>query len=348
MEESTSKKMANTAEHFLKKFKLKVKGIKLHHILLLALVGFLIGFIWFFRSSGAVSTIKTKQRFVIEPGAGASLVGQNLQKQGLVKNSLAFKLYVQLTGKSAKIQAGEYLISPNLNLFDLVTLLQQGPEEVWVTIPEGLRREEISLKMANGLALEGLPKDQFVKDFLAKSQNQEGYLFPDTYLLPRDITGGEVVNVMKSTFTKRVDFKYSSQAIIMASILERETLNSNERPIVAGILFKRLSAGWAIQADATVQYAVGTANCVNPLASCDWWPRPLTQADLDMDSSYNTYLYPGLPPAPISNPGLTSIKAAVDTEDSPYWYYIHDPEGNIHYATTIEEHNANIEKYLNN
>ncbi len=338
--------MANTAERFLKKYKSKVKGFKLHYLIFLFLAVFLIGFIWFFRSSGPVSTVKTEQRFLIEKGSGASLVGANLQKQGLVKSPLAFKIYVQLTGKSAKIQAGEYLISPNLTLFQLVDLFLEGPQEVWVTVPEGLRREEIAFKMTEGLGLEGAAKERFIKEFLAKSQGLEGYLFPDTYLLPRDVTASVAVTVMKSTFDKKVNFAYTNKDIILASILERETITTQERPIVAGILINRLNAGWAIQTDATVQYAVGSANCVVPTATCDWWPRPLTQADLEIKSPYNTYTNTGLPPAPISNPGLTSINAVVNYEDSPYWYYLHDSEGQIHYGATLEEHNANISKYL--
>lgn len=339
--------MASFAGLFLKKYKSKVKKIKLHHIILLFIAFFLVGFIWFFRSSGSVSSDKIKQRFVIEPGSGANLVGTNLEKQGLIKNKIAFKLYVQLTGKSAKIQAGEYLIAPNNDLFQLVGILEKGPEEVWITVQEGLRREEIALKVANGLDLEGNTKSQFIKEFLSASQNMEGYLFPDTYLMPRDIAASQVVSLMKSTFDKRVNFSYSSRDIILASILERETLSTEERPIVAGILIKRLNAGWALQADATVQYAVASANCKDPLASCDWWPRPLSASDLEMNSSYNTYVNAGLPPTPISNPGLTSIKAAVNYQDSSYWYYLHDSQGNIHYAATLEEHNANISKYLN-
>lgn len=339
--------MADTAERFLRKYKSKVKGIKLYHIIFLFLAVFLVGFIWFFRSSGAVSTVKTQERFVIQPGSGASTVGASLKKQGLIKSSLAFKLYVQLTGRSAKIQAGEYMISPNLDLFALVNLLLKGPEEVWVTIPEGLRREEIALKIANGLSLEGDSKNKFVREFLIESRSLEGYLFPDTYLLPRDISASEVVANMKANFDKKINFKFTSRDIILASILERETLTGDERPTVAGILLNRLNAGWALQADATVQYAVATKSCVDPLATCDWWPRPLTSNDLEINSDYNTYINPGLPPAPISNPGLSTIKAAVEPKESPYWYYLHDSTGQIHYAATLEEHNANIEKYLN-
>lgn len=331
--------MANIGEHSLKKF-------KLHHFILLLVIFFLVGVVWFIKSSGRVSDNKTEQRFVIAKGSGASLVGANLKEDGLLNSPLAFKLYVQLTGKSSKIQAGEYSISPNLDLFQLVELLLKGPDEVWVTIPEGLRHEEIAFKMAEGLALTGSEKEKFIKDFLTRSSGLEGYLFPDTYLMPRDISASVMVNTMRSTFDKRVDFTVDSQDIIVASILERETLTAEERPIVAGILIKRLNAGWPLQADATIQYAIASSKCLVPTASCDWWPRPLSSEDLKINSQYNTYKNPGLPPTPISNPGLTSIKAAANPETSSYWFYIHDSEGKIHYAATIEEHNANVTRYL--
>ena len=315
-------------------------------IIIFAFLFFLGSLVWFTKASKPISNDKIEQRFVIERGSGASLVGANLQKAKLIRNAIAFKLYVQLTGKSAKIQAGEYSIPRNLSLIQLTDLLLEGPSEVWVTIPEGIRREEVVLKMADGLGLTGSARDKFIIDFLARSQGLEGYLFPDTYLLPRDIAANAVVNLMKSTFDQKINFKVDSQTLVLASILERETLAGEERPIVAGILLKRLAAGWALQADATVQYAVSSAQCLVPTASCDWWPRPLTEDDLKINSSYNTYKYPGLPPAPISNPGLATLQAVASPTDSPYWYYLHDPKGEIHYAATIEEHNANVAKYL--
>lgn len=323
-----------------------MKRFKLHHVLLILVVFLLSVFVWFVKSQNPVSNDKTEERFVIVKGSGASLIGQNLAKEGLIKSQLAFKLYVQLTGKSAKIQAGEYSIPKNLDLVSLTDLLLKRPTEVWVTIPEGLRREEIALKLADGLGLTASARDKFINDFLAKSQNLEGYLFPDTYLLPRDITPSVVISLMKSTFDQKVNFKVDTQTLILASILERETLSGDERPLVAGILLKRLNAGWALQADATVQYAVAPMRCLVPTAVCDWWPRPLTEDDLGVNSGYNTYKYPGLPPTPISNPGLSTLQAAANPQDSPYWYYLHDSKGEIHYAATIEEHNANVAKYL--
>jgi UPF0755 protein len=128
-----------------------------------------------------------------------------------------------------------------------------------------------------------------------------------------------------------------ADSVILASILERETKTDAERPVVAGILINRLNLGMPLQVDATVQYAVGTSK--------DWWPI-LTLEDLKVNSLYNTYKYAGLPPGPIANPGLSSLKAAFNPAQTDYLYYIHDPTGQIHYAKTLAEQNANIAKYL--
>jgi UPF0755 protein len=329
--------MANTAARFSRKF--KVKKI-FFPFLLIALFVVTFG-IWFTKASGPVGGDKTEQRFVIEKGSGASYIGTKLQSQGLIKNSLAFKIYVSVTGKAAKIYAGEYSLAPNFNLFQMVDTLTKGPSEIWVTIPEGLRREEIALRFAQAFS-----NPTFVAGFLITSDGQEGYLFPDTYLFPKTASGSAVAQRMRAVFDQKVDFQVSTETVILASILERETITQEERPIVAGILLKRLAAGWPLQTDATIQYAKASAECIVPTAACDWWPRPLTVDDLAINSSYNTYTNPGLPPTPISNPGLSSIKAVVNSQDSPYWYYLHDSKGVIHYAAILEEHNANVQKYL--
>ena len=136
------------------------------------------------------------------------------------------------------------------------------------------------------------------------------------------------------------------EIIIMASIIERETKGKEERPIVAGILWKRLETpGWLMQVDATNQYAVANSECSSKVRCDNWW-RILTKEDLEIDSFYNTYKYKALPPAPISNPGFSSIEAALYPQETNFWFYLHDPEGEIHFAQTLQEHNKNIRVYL--
>lgn len=294
---------------------------------------------WFYKNSGAVSKIQKYEYFVIEKGTSASQIGTNLEKKGLIKSALAFKIYLQFTGQASNLQTGEFRLTPSYSLFQTVNALFDGPVQLWVTIPEGLRREEIAKKFAVALDKD----NSFVTDFLEASKGKEGYLFPETYLFPREASASAIVQKMTNTFdNKTKGLKNNSgytfkEALIMASLIERETKTDAERPVVAGILINRLEADWPLQIDASIQYAIGNSK--------DWWPV-LTLDDLTINSSYNTYKNTGFPPSPISNPGLSSIKAALSPEESNYWYYIHGTDGKIHYATTLAEHNANIAKYL--
>lgn len=286
------------------------------------------------------------RNFVINKGASAGQVGANLHEAGLVKSATAFKIYTQLTGISGKISTGEFRLSPSFNLFQTVDALLKGPTEIWVTIPEGLRREEIAARFTSALD----ENSAFYQGFLAASKGEEGMLFPDTYLFPKDASASSVVNKMTKTFGEKTNNLAApsglnfDERLILASILERETKTDTERPVVAGILLNRLAIGMALQVDATVQYAVGTARCKNS-STCSWW-EPLLKADLEINSPYNSYKFTGLPPAPISNPGLSSLNAAFNPAKTDFLYYIHDPQGQIHYAKTLQEQNANINKYL--
>ena len=303
--------------------------------------------VWFYLNSLAPSSSVNYKNFEIKSGETGSQVGIDLEGAGFVRSALAFKLYIQFTGAANRIRAGEYRISPSFNLFQIVGVLTKGPIDVWVTIPEGFRREEIASKVT---AI--LDQDQtFFNEFLKSSSGLEGYLFPDTYLLPKEASPSSVVGVMKKTFDLKTSGLSSGaglsfgQRIILASIIERETKTPEERPIVAGILVNRLDAGMPLQVDASVQYAVATSRCKFAIADCSWW-QPLTESDLRIKSPYNTYLNVGLPPTPIANPGLSSIQAAFSPASTDYYYYLHDSSGQIHFARTLDEQNANIVKYL--
>ncbi|OGM04371.1 hypothetical protein A2715_03190 [Candidatus Woesebacteria bacterium RIFCSPHIGHO2_01_FULL_39_32] len=323
-------------------------------LIVTALIG---GFLWWNENSKAVSTNASKVDFLITKGKGASQIAQELKSEGLIKNPLAFKMYVQVKGYSDKIQAGRYSLSPSLTIPQIAELLIKGPKDIWVTIPEGLRREEIVEKFIEGLEKEGQNASIFRQEFLEASEHLEGFLFPDTYLFPRETKASVVVNKMSTTFdSEMIPFKHVlldekaaggldlKGIVTLASIIERETKSDDERPVVAGILFNRLDIGMGLQVDATVQYAAATIKCKSN-SECNWWPI-LTRENLLIYSPYNTYKYRGLPPAPIANPGLYSLKAVINSEDTEYLYYLHDSEGNIHYAKSLDEHNENVRKYL--
>ncbi|MGA2910378.1 MAG: endolytic transglycosylase MltG [Candidatus Microgenomates bacterium] len=313
---------------------------KLLFLPLLAMVVVVAAAVWFYLNALPVSGTANFSYFVINKGSSVSVIGDKLQSSGFIKSALAFKLYIRFTGQTAKLEPGEFRLTPSFSLFQMVDTLSKGPVELWVTIPEGLRREEIAAKFEIGLDRDSA----FANEFLQDSKGDEGYLFPDTYLFPMDASPAAIVKKMTDTFATKTQGLTPhgsnltfAQSVILASMLERETKTDTERPIVAGIIINRINLGMPLQVDASVQYAVGT--------SSDWWPI-LTLEDLKVKSPYNTYLNQGLPPAPIANSGLSSLNAAFNPAQTDYLYYIHDPSGQIHYAKTLEEQNANIAKYL--
>ena len=331
-------------------------------VLTVIVLVFIGGFFWWEQNSKAVTSVDTKIRFVIPKGWSATQIGNSLHDKDLIRNPLAFKFFVQLTGKTRDLKPGEFTLSSNMILVEIIDKLMKGPDEFWVTVPEGLRREEVVGIFISDLEMDDPSAVAFSKEFLTMSEEREGFLFPETYLFPKDINASAVVKKMLDTFNDKIEgatregidnSSYGiNQIITMASIIEREARVDAERPVVAGILWKRLeTAGWLMQADASVQYAVANAKCKTSLrqdfgeANCNWWPI-LTKENLELDSPYNLYKYKPIPPSPIANPGLLSIKAATFPKDSSYWFYIHDLEGMIRYATTLAEHNANVRKYL--
>jgi len=295
---------------------------------ILSLIILLLGIFWWISATKPVSSDDSLVRFIIPKGRSASQVASSLLEEGLIKSPLTFRFYVQLTGRARKIQSGAYSLFANLSLYEIADQLTKGPDQVWVTIPEGLRREEIVERFVSGLLKEGEEEDTFRDEFLASTKGVEGYLFPDTYLFERAASAEVVVNTLRNTFEKKIGELESgiqksglslSQIVILASIVERETITEDERPIVAGILLNRLAIGMGLQVDATVQYAVASSRCGNMSTECDWW-KPPTGTELSVNSPYNTYKFAGLPIAPISNPGLSALTAVVSPEDSDYLY----------------------------
>ena len=311
-------KPKNTAVRSLAKFSLFV---------VLLLVGF---GAYTYNLSLPASSNSSPREFEISKGSSISQIGESLEKNGLIKSSLIFQLVVKQAGLRNKIQAGIYQLSPNLTTLAIAQSLTHGlTKEQKLTIPEGYRLEQIADLASSQL---GISKP----DFLAAAKGLEGQLFPDTYFLPDKLTASELVDILHANFTTKVGV-FDPETIILASLVERETRGLAEKPIVAGILKKRLSAGWPLELDATIQYSLGNSK--------NWWPDT-TLLDRKIPSRYNTYLNKGLPPTPICNPGLASINAVKNSVTTPYWFYLHDKSGVIHYAETSAEQNQNIRVYI--
>ena len=283
--------------------------------------------------------------FVIPKGQATQIIAKNLHEEGLIRSPLAFRLLVLQQGLQNKIQAGSFKLSPNLSTIELAHLLTKGTDDVWITIPEGWRREEI----AASLVKQDLSNfDE--KEFLDLSSGLEGQLFPETYLVSKASSSQTIVNLLHNTFENKAlalikEHLPSSnltveQVLTLASLVQRESAHDTEMPLVAGILFNRLEINMPLQVDATLQYIKAFST-----AEQNWWSTP-TAADKKLDSAYNTYLNPCLPPAPICNPGLAAIEAVLNPQSSNALYYIHDLSGQIHTAETLEAHNANVNQYL--
>lgn len=298
----------------------------------------------------AVSSEELPQIFIIQPGQPVAQIAQNLKRAKLVRNAFAFRLLVAQMAIAKNIQAGDFRLSPNMSSRQIAEELTHGAIDIWITLPEGMRIEEQAERIEAKLKVPSNDKYQFnKKEFIDRSQ--EGYMFPDTYLIPKDITAVDVVTKLRETFDQKVDKKLlekgktndltEKDVIILASLVEREGRTDEEKPIIAGILINRLKAGIALQVDATVQYAKGY-----DLAKNTWWPAVSKSDYQSVKSPYNTYLFTGLPPGPIASPGLEAIRAAGEPQETDYLYYLHDSEGQIHYAKTLGEHNQNIQEFL--
>lgn len=267
-------------------------------------------------------------------------IASKLETESLIRSPLLFKLLVQHYGKEKEIPAGVYLFHAPASVFAIAKQMALGDHEIEtfkITLPEGLSRSE----MANVLRamLPNFDTDTFMED----TKTDEGYLFPDTYFFFATATSGPVVRSIKENFEKKTrDVKEETRTlgkdwgsiIIMASILEEEAATPEDRRIVSGILWKRIKKGMRLQVDATFAFTIGKGSL------------ELTMEDLKSNSPYNTYLFKGLPPTPISNPGLDAIIAALKPKETPYFYYLSDKNGVIHYAENFEDHKKNKALYL--
>ncbi len=303
-------------------------------------------FFYLFYKEGSLPMNKNDQIskiFIIKQGEPLDTIVNNLANEGLIRNKIIFYLIVKQLGIERKIQAGDFRLSANMSAVEVAKNLTHGTLDVWVTLIEGTRKEEMAQIISKTL---DIPEIEIVRT------TKEGYIFPDTYLVPRTATAETVLSIINKNFESKFDEKLHIQAknkkltekqvLILASLVEREARQASTREKVAGIILKRYLADWPLQIDATVQYALG----YQPNEK-SWWKKELTDDDLKIDSPFNTYKNKGLPPEPIANPSLSSIKAVINAdENTPYWYYLTDKNGVMRYAVTLEEHQTNINKYL--
>ncbi len=320
-----------------------MKKVSIVSILLIVIL--LIGGTYYYEGTLPANRTNTEKKiFVVPKGSSVNDIINKLAAENLIRNKIVFLVLVKQMGIENKIQAGSFRISASMTAKEIATQLTKGTNDIWVTIIEGIRKEEIAHILSQEL---DVPESEFIK------QAQEGVLFPDTYLIGRDASIGSILNVFAQNFNRKYTEELRNKArakgltdnevLTLASLVEREANSVASKREVASILYKRLQNDWPLQVDATVQYVLGYQENEKT-----WWKQNLTTGDLQINSLYNTYKNKGLPPAPIANPGLDAIEAVIDADAStPYWFYISNRDGSkMIYSKTLEEHQTNIQKHL--
>lgn len=297
-------------------------------------------FIFFVIAGFFAPVNKGEEKIVrIEKGWGSGEMGQKLKEENLIKSKWLFVFLVWVKGYGDHLQAGEYLFNPKMDLIRISRMIASGevaPNYVKITIPEGWTNKQITERLINyGILKQGdeLP------------QNQEGYLFPDTYYFEKDSEIDTVIKKMTDNFMYRVGENISKDllidssmklknAVIMASIIEKEVKSEEDRAVVSGIFWKRIENKYPLESCATIAYILGVDK------------KQYTYEDTRVKSPYNTYLNVGLPPAPINNPGISAIKAALNPEYTDYNFFLSAPDGTTIFSKTFEEHQNNKARYL--
>jgi len=294
--------------------------------------------------------------FEIGQGESVSMICLRLEGEGLIEDAELFRSYLVYTGLDRHLQSGRFPLNSTMSPVQIAAeLLDATPEDAVVSILPGWRIEEVAVNIASsGL---DIPSEVFIHAAYAPSSDYlsvlpiedisslEGFLFPNTYAFPRETDlDGTVVGIL-SMFTQQIDTTlmdgFSRQgltlyeAVIVASLIEKEAVLDEEKPLIASVFINRLSEGMRLETDPTVQYALGYQSDVD-----SWWKSPLSESDLLIDSPYNTYVSFGLPPTPICNPDLGSLRAVAFPAETPYFYFraACDGSGRHNFAITYEEH----------
>lgn len=322
-------------------------------------------------------------RFVVEPGTPAQVIGEMLLRDGLIRDELLFEAYVRVNGLATRLEAGTFVLSPAMTMVEIIEELQNAlAQGIVVTVREGWRFEQTAdfLAAANVFSdtVEGVSPQAEIYRQLAQAgdvpdtldaakypflsgrpdnSSLEGYLFPDSYELDaQNPSAVRLLELQLDSFAAKVLPLYESaraagstvltlhEVLTLASIVEREAVIPAERPTIAGVYLNRITNGIKLDADPTVQYAMGYQ-----AESGQWWKTPVTLEEYSgVFSPYNTYLNAGLPPGPIAAPGLSSIKAVLAPESHDYLYFVAVPDGTgAHvFARTYDEHLVNVNRYL--
>lgn len=297
-----------------------------------------------------------EQTFAIELGESVLSISTRLESTGLIRNADLFRAYLRYAGLDTTLQAGNYRLSPAMTSLEIASQLQDAtPSEVSLHILPGWRLEEIAASLpTSGLSfppeafldlVQNPPSEHPLAAVIPDGASLEGFLPPGEYRFERKVSAGQVIETLLESFRAQLTTELSKgyqnqgldiyQAVTLASIVEKESVVPDEMPLIASVFYNRLAAGMWLEADSTVQFAAG----YNPIQET-WWTNPLSFADLEIDSPYNTYLYPGLPPGPIATPTMNALRATAYPAQTPYYYFraACDDSGNHLFSETLQEH----------
>ncbi len=326
-----------------KKTEFKIKKLNLSvvypsSLMIAVFVVCLLGGVLFTKLS-APRTFPVPSYVIFSPGENAGQLTEDLYKNGYISSRFLFKVFLKISGRGDRIASGEYFFDRPLSVGELSYRFVVGDlnqKRIKVTVPEGSSVVQIAK----------IIEDKFPQikqeDFITLAEPSEGHLFPETYFFYQNTTKEEVYQKMLSTYEEKtrpilgplnLSKSQEKQILILASLLEEEGKTETDKKMIAGILLNRINKGMPLQVDATINYIKGVASRVY-------------FSDLEIESKYNTYQNKGLPPGPISSPGLQSITAALNPTQSSYLYYLTGKDGTFHYARTFEEHVRNKELYL--
>lgn len=298
----------------------------------------------------APGSADTQQLFSIARGEGFHRLVGRLQTSGMVTSPLRFKLLARLKGDDKKLQSGEFRLAANMTPIEILDVLVNGKQHLYrITIPEGFNLQQIAdeidrLKFADGRQFLSLATNPKIADDLGISHNSlEGYLFPDTYYFPKNVAPQSIINKMVRQFQEQFVSKWHRRAqslnftvhevVTMAAIIEKETGDPSERPMIASVFHNRLKKKMRLESDPTVIYGIKNFN------------GNLTRKDLRTHTPYNTYVIKGLPPGPIANPGAAAIEAALYPQKTNYLFFVAKKDGTHYFSTNIKEHNQAVYKY---
>ena len=306
-----------------------------------------------FRDAVYVDRAKPAQQtdVIIPRGATFAQVVAALQDKGVLQHALAFRILARLRHVDTDVKSGEYRFPARQTSDEILQRLVRGEQfAAWVTIPEGYTAREIARTLANRALGDASAYDHY---FLhaggiavggGRTPNLEGYLFPSTYLIPTDDTPEQVTKILVDQFRKELPRDAEARAkalgrtvaevVVIASLIEREGKVDEDRPLIASVVYNRLRRGMPLEIDASIEYTFPEHHDV------------ITKRDLEIDSPYNTYRHTGLPPTPIANPGKAALDAAFRPAATDYLYYVAKPDGHSAFAKTLQEHNANVARYL--